>query len=88
MKSYVGGKEGEIPADLADAAKAAHEALVEMVAEGNDALLEEFFNEGTLPVDHILDGLREAVRVRRLAPVLCASATGNIGSDFILSLYH
>ena len=62
--SYVGRQqEGEIPADLADAAKAAHEALVEMVAEGNDALLEEFFNEGTLPVDHILDGLREAVRV-------------------------
>ena len=88
MKSYVGGKEGEIPADLAEAAKAAHEALVEMVAEGNDALLEEFFNEGTLPVDHILDGLREAVRVRRLAPVLCASATGNIGSDFILSFIN
>ncbi len=88
MKSYVGGKEGDIPADLADAAKTAHEALVEMVAEGNDALLEEFFNEGTLPVDHILDGLREAVRVRRLFPVLCASATGNIGSDLILSFIN
>ena len=33
-----------------------------MVAEGNDALLEEFFEKGTLPVEHILDGLREAVR--------------------------
>jgi len=85
MKSYVAGKEGDIPADLVDAAKTAHEALVEMVAEGNDALLEEFFNEGTLPVNHIIDGLREAVRVRRIAPVLCASATGNIGSDLILS---
>jgi elongation factor G len=85
MKSYVGGKEGDIPADLADAAKAAHEALVEMVAEGNDALLEEFFTAGTLPVDHILDGLKEAVRVRRISPVLCASAALNIGSDLILS---
>ncbi len=88
MKSYVGGKEGDIPADLADSAKAAHEALVEMVAEGNDKLLEEFFNEGTLPVDHIVDGLREAVRVRRIAPVLCASATGNIGSDLILAFIN
>jgi elongation factor G len=88
MKSYVAGKEGDIPADLAEAAKAAHEVLVEMVAEGNDALLEEFFNEGTLPVDHILDGLREAVRVRRLFPVLCASATGNVGSDLILSFVN
>ncbi len=62
------GKEGEIPADLAEAAKAAHEALVEMVAEGNDALLEEFFDKGTLPVEHILDGLREAVRAAPHVP--------------------
>jgi elongation factor G len=88
MKSYVAGKEGDIPADLTDAAKAGHEALVEMVAEGNDALLEEFFAEGTLPVDHILDGLREAVRVRRIFPVLCASATLNIGSDLMLNFIN
>jgi elongation factor G len=88
MKSYISGKEGDIPAGLIDAAKAAHESLVEMVAEGNDALLEEFFNEGTLPVEHILDGLREAVRVRRIAPVLCASATNQIGSDQILSFIN
>lgn len=95
MKSYLytpdgdgKGKEGEIPADLAEAAKAGHETLVEMVAEGNDALLEEFFKEGTLPVDHILDGLREAVRVRRISPVMCASALRNIGSDQILSFVN
>jgi elongation factor G len=73
MKAYVGGKESEIPADLAEAAKTGHETLVEMVAEGNDALLEEFFAEGTLPVEHILDGLRDAVRIRRIFPVMCAS---------------
>ena len=88
MKAYVGGKEGDIPIDMAEAAKAGHEALVEMVAEGNDALLEEFFAEGTLPVDHIQDGLREAVRVRRLFPVLCASSAANIGSDQILSFIN
>src|SRR5205085_8098411 len=32
------GKESEIPADLAEAAKAGHEKIVELVAEGNDAL--------------------------------------------------
>ena len=67
------GKESEIPADLADAAQKAHEALVEMVAEGNDALLEEFFDKGTLPAEHILDGLRQAIRDRRISPVLCGS---------------
>ena len=88
MKSYIGGKEAEIPADMAEAAKAGHEALVEMVAEGNDALLEEFFAEGTLPIPHIQDGLREAVRVRRIAPVMCASALNNTGSDLILSFIN
>jgi len=79
------GKEGDIPADMADAATKAHEALVEMVAEGNDALMEEFFAEGTLPVEHIVDGLKQAIKDRRLYPVLCSSALHNIGSDLILN---
>ena len=41
-------KEGEIPAELKEAATKAHEALVEMVAEGNDKLMEEFFEQGHL----------------------------------------
>jgi len=56
MKSFIytsdgDGKatEGAIPKDLEDSAALAHEALVEMVAEGNDELMEEFFSTGTLP---------------------------------------
>jgi elongation factor G len=91
MKSYTytpdgdgKGKEGEIPASLADAAAKAHEALVEMVAEGNDALMEEFFDKGTLPVDHIIDGLKQGVRELRIFPVMCASGLHNVGADQIL----
>jgi elongation factor G len=80
------GKEGEIPAEYAEAAQTAHEALVEMVAEGNDAYMEEFFEKGTLPVEHILDGLRTGVREMRIFPVMCASAIHNVGSDLILNL--
>ena len=79
------GKEVEIPGDMADAAQKAHEALVEMVAEGNDALMEEFFEKGTLPAEHITEGLNAAVREMRLFPVLCASALHNIGSDQLLN---
>jgi elongation factor G len=78
------GKIGEIPAEMAEAAGKAHEALVEMVAEGNDALMEEFFEKGTLPPEHIIEGLRAAVKERKLSPVLCASALHNIGADLIL----
>jgi elongation factor G len=79
------GKESEIPGDMAAAAQKAHEALVEMVAEGNDTLMEEFFNEGTLPVEHIRDGLRQAIRERRIWPVMCTSALHNVGSDVLLN---
>ena len=78
------GKEGEIPANLADEASKAHEALVEMIAEGNDALMEEFFETGTLPVEHLVDGLKGAIREMRMVPVLCASGLHNIGADQIL----
>ena len=40
------GKEGPIPAELEAAAKEAHEKLVEIVAEGKDELMEEFFDKG------------------------------------------
>ena len=80
------GKEADIPASLAETAQKAHEALIEMVAEGNDALLEEFFDKGTLPVEHIVDGLRQGIREMRIFPVLCASALHNIGADLILNL--
>ncbi|MDQ6663420.1 MAG: elongation factor G [Acidobacteriota bacterium] len=79
------GKEGEIPADCAEEAQIAHETLVEMVAEGNDAFLEEFFEQGTLPIEHIVEGLNLGIRDLRVFPVLCASALHNIGTDLALN---
>jgi elongation factor G len=79
------GKESDIPADLADAVQKAHEALVEMVAEGNDALMEEFFDKGTLPTEHIVEGVKQAVAEMRIFPVFCASALHNIATDTILN---
>jgi elongation factor G len=78
------GKETAIPADLADEAKQAHEALVEMAAEGDDALMEEFFEKGSLPVEHIHDGLLTGIKEGKIFPILCASATNNIATDRIL----
>jgi elongation factor G len=79
------GKEAEIPADLADAAQKAREALIEMVAEGNDALLEQFFDTGTLEPAQMLEGLRDAVRGRRIFPVMCAAGLHNVSTDLILN---
>ncbi len=78
------GVEAEIPAEMADAARGAYEKLVEMVAEGNDALIEEFFEQGTLAPEHLRAGLREAIVSKRIFPVLCASGSCNVSSDLIL----
>lgn len=76
---------GEIPEELAAAAKEAHEKLVEIVAEGDDKLMEEFFEKGTLPVEDLLPGLRDGVHTKRIFPVLCSSALRNIGSASLLN---
>ena len=57
----------EIPAELATKPKDAHEKLVEMVAEGDDALMEEFFEKGTLPMEDLTEpaGAFEAEKIIR-----------------------
>ena len=80
------GKEGDIPADMAESAQKAHEALVEMVAEGNDALHGRVLRQG-----HAARGAHgrwpacRACASCGIFPVLCASALHNIGTDLILN---
>jgi elongation factor G len=92
MKAYAydansSGKaqESDVPPELSEAAAKAHESLVEMVAEGNDKLMEEFFEKGTIPMEDLEPGLREAIRERRLFPVLASAALPNIGAESLLS---
>jgi len=75
---------GEIPASIAPQAKAAHEALVELVAEGKDELMEEFFAEGTIPEQHLISALHEAIREDRIFPVLFVSGHANVATDHLL----
>ncbi|HEY3205284.1 MAG TPA: elongation factor G [Thermoanaerobaculia bacterium] len=88
MESHLqeGGKrvDGAIPAELAERAKAEHEKLVEMVAEGEDDLMEKFFAQGTLEANDILPGLKREIVERKIFPVLCASTALGIGSIRIL----
>ncbi len=75
---------GPIPDNMAEQAKAAHERLVELVAEGDDSLMEEFFDKGTIAEEHIIGGLHNAIREDKIFPVLFASGLGNIGTDEVL----
>lgn len=79
------GKETAIPDDLKARAEQAHGALIEMIAEGKDELMERYFEQGTLPPEDILAGLHDAVREDRIFPVLCGSALLNIGADLAMN---
>ena len=91
MKAYTyqgdaSGKftEGPIPADLTGAATAARDALVEMVAEADETLMEKFFEAGTLTQEELVVGLRAAVGAAKLFPLVVASALQNIGIPQLL----
>ncbi len=80
MTATVGGRETEIPPELADEAAAARQRLVEAVAECDDELLERYLEEGELDEESLIKGLVTAVTARGLLPVLCGSATAKIGT--------
>ena len=74
-----------IPDALLDEAKEAHEKLVEMIAEGDDEMMEEFFREGTIPVQDLIPAVRKAIVSEKIVPVLMISSTRNIGNASLLT---
>src|SRR4051812_20761995 len=84
---YDGGAmaiEGEWPDDIHGKADPYREKLVEAVAESDDALIERYLEEGTLPEDEVEHGVKKGFAEATIAPVLCASATRPLGVDRVL----
>jgi len=76
--------DGTIPANLESEAQTARDALIEMVAEADDALMEKFFESGTLTQEELIEGLKRAVSTGRIFPLVCTSAAANIGMQTLL----
>src|SRR5580765_6653585 len=74
-----------IPDALKDEAEEAHERLVEMIAEGDDEMMEEFFREGTIPIQDLIPAVRKAIVAEKIVPVLMASSLHNIGTASLLT---
>lgn len=85
MKAYTyqDGKasEGDIPAEVQDSAREAHEQLVESIAETDEELMEKYFSEGELSADELVEGLRKAVLKLELFPAFFGDAYNNVGVD-------
>jgi len=62
----------------------AREALIEMVAENDEQLMEKFFEAGTLTDEELVGGLRAATLAAKVFPLVCTSATLNIGVQQLL----
>jgi elongation factor G len=91
MKAYTfaadgSGKvtEGAVPPEMTDAANTAREALIEMVAEADESLMERFFEAGTLTQDELVSGLRSATQSAKVFPLVCTSGLSNIGAQPLL----
>lgn len=76
--------ETEIPSAFKGEAEKYHKRLVEGIAESDDSLLERYLEGVELTVEEIKKGLREGVITRRFIPLVCGSATKNIGVHGLL----
>jgi elongation factor G len=89
-KAYLnqeGGKAAKpeaIPAELQEQADEYRQALIEAAAEGDDTLMEKFFEEESLSEEEILRGLRAGMTAGSIIPVLAGSTL--IGSGITLAL--
>ena len=90
MKAFIGtGKDvkcSEIPDECMEEARRYRELLVESAAEGDDELIEKFLNGETLTHDEVVRGIHEGIDAGKVVPVLCGSATKDIGMTDLLDI--
>lgn len=90
MKAYSGvGREFNeipIPPAVQPLVDEYREKLVESAAEGDDALIEKFFDAGTLTDEEVMQGLHEGIKSGKVVPVLCGASTKNLGAAALLNL--
>ncbi len=83
-------EELEIPAEELEKAQELNRELVEMAAEHDEALMELYFDKGTLTQDDIRAGLKIGVANREVMPIFCASGKRDIGTkrlmEFIINV--
>ncbi len=89
MKAYDGAanKVVDIPAEYQDEANELHAALTEAAAEGDEALMEKFFETMELSEEEIRLGFSKAVKSGAFVPVYCAAGGQEIGVLPILDAF-
>lgn len=73
----------DIPPDIQELVDSEHESLVENIAEADDALVEKYLEGEALSDEELKNALLKGTSNRTFVPVLCGSATNNIGIDLL-----
>jgi elongation factor G len=76
--------EMDIPAEAREKAEHYRRQLLDAVAELDENLMNKYFESGTLTEDELRAGLHRGIHERSLFPILCCSATLNVGVTDIL----
>ena len=76
----------EIPADMQESVENEKENLIENIAEADDELVERYLEGETLSQQELAAALRKGTLARIFVPVVCGSATRNIGIDLLMDL--
>jgi len=77
-------EEKEIPEDLKEKAAEYRQKMVEAVAEFDDEILMKYLEGEELSEQEIFSCLKGAMIERKIFPILCGSATKNIGIELLL----
>ncbi|HSV98229.1 MAG TPA: elongation factor G [Spirochaetota bacterium] len=76
----------DIPAEIKQEAERHRNALLELAAEGEDALIEKFLDGGELTVEEIRRGITAQLRAAKLHPIICGSSLKSIGIRNLLNV--
>ena len=77
-------REAEIPAQLVEAARAAHARMIEAVANVDDVLAEKYLAEATITPADLVPAIRRATVAFKATPVFMGSAYKNKGVQLLL----
>ncbi|MBK9155822.1 MAG: elongation factor G [Chloracidobacterium sp.] len=77
-------KEIPLPEEGRDVFERTRERLIEIVAESDDALMEKYFEDGTLPEEDIYPNLAKAIAKSKLCPVYAVSSVNLVGLQILL----
>ncbi len=80
-------EEKEVPAEHAAKLEELHQALLEKVAESSEDLLLAFFENGTLTDEQLAEGLKAAIRERKIFPLFCMAALSNVGVGRVMEFF-